>query len=83
MPRKAPDYARFLTLDKDLRVVAQPGQAKPKESSRRLQESRPFQQRANVPPPPPPPLPYLLRHRGLLMAALRLWELRNGFRDTW
>lgn len=82
MPRKAHEPDRFLTLDDNLRVVAisnRRGQRK--DVARRLLEPRPFIKR----PPTETfaPLPSLLRNRGLLMAALRVWELRNGIHDGW
>ena len=82
MPRTVRESDRFLTLDENLRVVAAPpsrNQAKPVR--RRLNEPRPFVKRTGE--EPCPALPSLLRHRTLLMAALRVWELRNGIHESW
>jgi hypothetical protein len=82
MPRTVRESDRFLTLDENLRVVAAPPQRdRAKRIRRRLNEPRPFVKRAGE--EPCLPLPSLLRHRALLMAALRLWELRNGIHEGW
>ncbi len=48
-------------------------------SRRRLERPAP----ARAEPAQFVPLPSLLRNRSLLMAALRVWELRHGIRSTW
>jgi hypothetical protein len=82
MPRTVRESDRFLTLDDNLRVVvAPPRRNQAKRIRRRLNEPRPFVKRAGE--EPCLPLPSLLRHRTLLMAALRVWELRNGIHESW
>lgn len=82
MPRTVREPDRFLTLDENLRVVAAPPRRnQSKRTRRRLDETRPFMKRSSG--EPCLPLPSLLRHRTLLMAALRVWELRNGIHESW
>ena len=75
MPRTVREPDRFLTLDENLR------RNQSKRTRRRLDETRPFMKRSSG--EPCLPLPSLLRHRTLLMAALRVWELRNGIHESW
>ncbi|HEX4666802.1 MAG TPA: hypothetical protein VH207_09385 [Chthoniobacterales bacterium] len=82
MPRNLRESDRFLTLDHNLRVVAAPPRRnQAKRVPRRLDEPRPFVKRPGE--EPCLPLPSLLRHRTLLLAALRVWELRNGIHGSW
>jgi hypothetical protein len=81
MPRKVDEPERFLLLDENLTVVACPGQGKRqrpfRRRSRRQQAFSPQLEMASS----PPPFDSLMRTRRLIMAALRVWELRNGIHD--
>jgi hypothetical protein len=81
MPRKVDEPERFLLLDENLTVVARSTQGT---------RERPFRRRSRRPQgfapqlelaPSPPPFDSLMRTRKLIMAALRVWELRNGIHD--
>ena len=75
MPRKSNERDRYLTLDDCLRVVRIPGQTPKRKKSRRM-PALPAAEAFS-------PVDSLLRHRSLLMAALRVWELRNGIHEGW
>ena len=81
MPRKAEESDRFLILDENLTVVAKSTvRARVRRFRRRLKGRRSFAPQVEG-APPPPSLDSLMRTRKLVMAALRVWELRNGIRD--
>jgi hypothetical protein len=81
MPRNLCNADRILILDDNLQVVAAPPRrSQRRKRARRLQRPRQF-------PAPPAMEPALLpsdsimRFRRLLMAALRVWELKHGIHD--
>ena len=81
MPRKAEEPERFLLLDENLTIVARSTRAKRerpfRRRSRRQQSFSPQLEMA----PSPPAFDSLMRTRKLIMAALRVWELRHGIHD--
>ncbi len=76
MSRKVYEQERIFTLDQNLRVRA----------ARRTNSPPPWRQRARRLSLPPqdraePPRDLYMRTRRLLMAALRVWELKNGIHE--
>jgi hypothetical protein len=81
MPRNSCTADRFLILDENLQVVAKsPSRSQRKRRPRRLQQSRQFPA-AQAMERPLPPSDSLMRIKRLLMAALRVWELKHGIHD--
>jgi hypothetical protein len=80
MPRRVSNPDRLLALDENLVVVAvprrQPRKRKPSCGPRRRQYSTKIELRR-----PAPPGDSIMRFRRLLLAALRVWELKNGIHD--
>ena len=74
---------RLLTIGSDLRVTGVPRQRNKRPSARKRSDEEARSSRKRNEPQPRHMLPPFLRHRALLMAALRVWELRHGIRDSW
>jgi hypothetical protein len=81
MPRRVSKPDRLLALDENLVVVAVP-RRQPRKRKRLLAAKRtrrfptPVEMRR-----PAPPGDSIMRFRRLLLAALRVWELKNGIHD--
>jgi hypothetical protein len=81
MPRKAFKSDRLLMLDENLSVVAVPQRrSQRRKITHRLKAPRHFWVATEI-GEPPPQSDSIMRLRRLLMAALRVWELKNGIRD--
>ncbi len=80
MPRKVAQTQRFLKLTDDLTVLAI---SSPRQHARRRRRQEGQVRHAGqvVDEVGLPPCDSLMRTRRLLMAALRLWELRNGIHE--
>ncbi|HEY2713799.1 MAG TPA: hypothetical protein VGI60_14890 [Chthoniobacterales bacterium] len=81
MPRKADEPERFLLLDENLTVVARSTQGKRVRPFRRRSRKRQAYSPQLEMAASPPPFDSLMRTRKLIMAAVRVWELRNGIHD--
>ena len=81
MPRRVSKPDRLLALDENLAVVAvprrQPRKRKPLGAAKR---TRQFPATIEMRRPAPPG-DSIMRFRRLLLAALRVWELKNGIHD--
>jgi len=81
MPRRVSKPDRLLALDENLAVVAvprrQPRKRKPLGAARRTRRLPTTTEMGR----PAPPGDSIMRFRRLLMAALRVWELKNGIHD--
>jgi len=81
MPRKVVQTQRFLKLTDNLAVLAIGSAQQPTRRRRRRERQAPHAgQLGNV---GLPPYDSLMRTRRLLMAALRVWELRNGIHEPY
>jgi len=81
MPRRVSKPDRLLTLDENFAVVAvrrrQPRKRKPLCAAKRTRRfPATMEMRRSAPPGDS-----IMRFRRLLMAALRVWELKNGIHD--
>jgi hypothetical protein len=83
MPRDSSTADRFLILDENLKVVTvTPRPSQRGKPARRLKQLRSFPAPPAIAPDRPVPPSYsLVRIRRLLLAALRVWELKHGIHD--
>ena len=79
MPRKVIKPNRFLLLTDDLGIIAAP-QEHPEPTVRRVRRRRRITSGSLIDRSLPMSDP-LLRTRRLVMAALRVWELKHGIHD--
>ena len=81
MPRRISKPDRLLTLDENLVVVAaphlQPRKRKPSGASRRTRQYPGTIEMRRLRPPGDP----IMQFQRLLLAALRVWELKHGIHD--
>jgi len=82
MPRKIAQVQRFLKLTDDLAVLAISSPRQPRRrrrrSERQARHAGQIVDEAGL-----PPYESLMRTRRLLMAALRVWELRHGIHEPY
>jgi hypothetical protein len=80
MPRKVDEPERFLLLDENLTIVARSNEKRDRAFRRRSRKRQGFAPQLEL-APSPPAFDSLMRTRKLIMAAVRVWELRNGIHD--
>ena len=80
MPRRVSNPDRLLALDENFIVVAVP-RRQPRKRRPLRAVKRPRQFPATIEMRPAPPGDSIMRFRRLLLAALRVWELKNGIHD--
>jgi hypothetical protein len=81
MPRRVSKPDRLLTLDENLAVVAVPRhQPRKRKRLRTAKRTRQFPATIEMRRLAPPG-DSVMRFRRLLLAALRVWELKNGIHD--
>jgi hypothetical protein len=83
MPRRVSKPDRLLALDENFAVVAVP-QHKPRKRKPLCAAKRTRRFPATIEiRREPPPGDSVMRFRRLLLAALRVWELKNGIHDDY
>jgi hypothetical protein len=81
MPRKVETPERLLRLNDNLEVVAASSRPRRRRRALRLSRARAFE-REQITSANSTSFERLLRTRRLLLAALRVWELKHGIHDS-
>ena len=81
MPHKPLNPEKLLFIEED-DTLAAPRQLPKRKAVRRLKRPRRSAARSSREDRPPRRMPSLMRIRRLIMAALRVWELKQGIHET-